>query len=288
MPGSETTDKVLGSAGLARLIGRIKAYVIPDGTTIERKQDGTLGLKSGGIQSEFLSNGCVTTDKIASSAVTSDKLADGSVETSAIADGAVTDAKFTGALSIVKGGTGATSASVALISLGAAAVDHVHTIATASAAGFMSADDKAKLDSIKANIASLFVSISQMEIIIERNIVGDCVDFSRSGVSMSGFQLSEANDYISPNEAGTYDVVLVVTESDTVEGNTVELLVKSSSGSTIYSNELEFTDSNKTAVISTRLSLSSTDKLGVFIRKDTHNDSYTVKYTVNMEIRCVE
>lgn len=152
----------------------------------------------------------------------------------------------------------------------------------------MSADDKAKLDSIKANIASLFVSISQMEIIIERNIVGDCVDFSRSGVSMSGFQLSEANDYISPNEAGTYDVVLVVTESDTVEGNTVELLVKSSSGSTIYSNELEFTDSNKTAVISTRLSLSSTDKLGVFIRKDTHNDSYTVKYTVNMEIRCVE
>lgn len=85
MPGSETTDKVLGSAGLARLIGRIKAYVIPDGTTIERKQDGTLGLKSGGIQSEFLSNGCVTTDKIASSAVTSDKLADGSVETSAIA-----------------------------------------------------------------------------------------------------------------------------------------------------------------------------------------------------------
>lgn len=81
MPGSETTDKVLGSAGLARLIGRIKAYVIPDGTTIERKQDGTLGLKPGGIQSEFLSNGCVTTDKIASSAVTSDKLADGSVET---------------------------------------------------------------------------------------------------------------------------------------------------------------------------------------------------------------
>lgn len=90
MPDNETSEKGLGSTGLERLIGRIKAYVIPDGTTIERKQDGTLGLKSGGIQSEFLSNGCVTTNKIASSAVTSDKLADGSVETSSIADSAVT------------------------------------------------------------------------------------------------------------------------------------------------------------------------------------------------------
>ena len=133
MPDNETSEKGLGSTGLERLIGRIKAYVIPDGTTIERKQDGTLGLKSGGIQSEFLSNGCVTTNKIASSAVTSDKLADGSVETSSIADGAVTPAKVSdladlrgemglgdtlGALPVSCGGTGGVTAGAARDNLG--------------------------------------------------------------------------------------------------------------------------------------------------------------------------
>ena len=124
MPDNETSEKGLGSTGLERLIGRIKAYVIPDGTTIERKQNGTLGLKNGGIQSSHLSDGCVTTDKIASSAVTSDKLADGSVETRVIADGAVTPEKISdlaelrgemglgntlGALPVSSGGTGVTN-----------------------------------------------------------------------------------------------------------------------------------------------------------------------------------
>lgn len=122
MPDS-TAEKGLGSTGLERLIGRIKAYVMPDNATIERKQDGTLGLKSGGIQSEFLSNGCVTTDKIASSAVTSDKLADGSVDIGAIADVPGLRAEMglgntLGALPVANGGTGATSAQGALTNLG--------------------------------------------------------------------------------------------------------------------------------------------------------------------------
>ena len=166
MPVSEV-EKLLGSTGLAELIGRIKAAIAaagapPDGVTIDENEDGELeavvdqeggvtsyerhladivtadevtitkseenvvGLKPGGIQSEHLSNGCVTTDKIASKAVTSDKLADGSVETSAIADGAVTPEKISdlaelrgemglgntlGALPVSSGGTGVTSLS---------------------------------------------------------------------------------------------------------------------------------------------------------------------------------
>lgn len=57
----------------------------------------------------------------------------------------------TGILPIANGGTGATSAATARDNLGAAAESHSHSAATTSAAGFMSAADKTKLNSISTN-----------------------------------------------------------------------------------------------------------------------------------------
>lgn len=54
----------------------------------------------------------------------------------------------TGTLPIARGGTGATSASAAREALDAAASNHTHSNATTSAAGFMSAADKTKLDGL--------------------------------------------------------------------------------------------------------------------------------------------
>ena len=55
-----------------------------------------------------------------------------------------------GTLPLARGGTGATTAAGALAAIGAASAGHTHAVATASAAGFMSLDDKQKLDGIAA------------------------------------------------------------------------------------------------------------------------------------------
>lgn len=55
-----------------------------------------------------------------------------------------------GTLPIARGGTGATTAAGALAALGAASAGHSHAVASADAAGFMSVDDRAKLDGIAA------------------------------------------------------------------------------------------------------------------------------------------
>ena len=54
----------------------------------------------------------------------------------------------TDALSITNGGTGATDATTALNNLGAATVNHTHSVATTSTNGLMTSTDKTKLDSI--------------------------------------------------------------------------------------------------------------------------------------------
>lgn len=55
-----------------------------------------------------------------------------------------------GILPVTRGGTGASTAAGALAALGAASAGHAHAIASADAAGFMSVDDKTKLDGIAA------------------------------------------------------------------------------------------------------------------------------------------
>lgn len=55
-----------------------------------------------------------------------------------------------GTLPLARGGTGATTAAGALAALGAASAGHAHAVASAAAAGFMSVDDKQKLDGISA------------------------------------------------------------------------------------------------------------------------------------------
>lgn len=55
-----------------------------------------------------------------------------------------------GTLPLSRGGTGATTAAGALAALGAASAGHTHAVASSAAAGFMSLDDKQKLDGIAA------------------------------------------------------------------------------------------------------------------------------------------
>ena len=55
-----------------------------------------------------------------------------------------------GTLPLARGGTGATTAAGALAALGAASAGHSHAVASGTAAGFMSVDDKQKLDGIAA------------------------------------------------------------------------------------------------------------------------------------------
>lgn len=55
-----------------------------------------------------------------------------------------------GTLPLARGGTGATTAAGALAALGAASAGHGHSVASGTAAGFMSVDDRTKLDGIAA------------------------------------------------------------------------------------------------------------------------------------------
>lgn len=65
-----------------------------------------------------------------------------------------------GTIPVSQGGTGATTASGALTNLGAAAASHTHSAATASAAGFMSAADKSKLDGLSSSSSTFATDIS--------------------------------------------------------------------------------------------------------------------------------
>lgn len=96
------TEKFLDYDGLAVLVGLVKdsvgdAEVQVDGTTIS-KSGSTISVKPEGVGSTQLADGSVTTAKLGGSLV----------------------------VPIAKGGTGATSASQALTSLGAAAKSHTH------------------------------------------------------------------------------------------------------------------------------------------------------------------
>ena len=228
MPDS-TAEKGLGSTGLERLIGRIKAYVMPDNATIERKQDGTLGLKSGGIQSEFLASGAVTTDKIASKAVTSDKLADGSVDVVAISDIQGLRAEMglgdtLGALPIANGGTGATDAATALQNLGVILTDEVSSL---SAADGYAISPKGVLDYMEEK-ASTVVSGSGSIYLEGSGTRTGYIELSTSIGNADVFSVSSDKRTVTIKTAGTY--TFNVTCSSTADSSGDNSFFTASSG----------------------------------------------------------
>lgn len=101
---------------------------------------------TGSVTTDSIANGAVTAGKIAADAVTADKIATGAVTSDAIANGTITAADIaTGVIPDVSEFITETEADAAY-----AAKSHTHTAATTSAAGFMSAADKQKLDSLSA------------------------------------------------------------------------------------------------------------------------------------------
>lgn len=71
--------------------------------------------------------GAITSGKLAEGAVTNTKIANGAVTTNAIADGAIVNSKIGEAISIQKGGTGATNAAQALTNLGGESITNKST-----------------------------------------------------------------------------------------------------------------------------------------------------------------
>lgn len=91
---------------------------------------------------------------------------------------------ISGTLPISKGGTGATTAANARSALGAAASSHTHSNATQSAAGFMSAADKTKLDGISGGVGEF------------TEVITGPKTFS-NGISIEGFNDGDIKFYVN-------------------------------------------------------------------------------------------
>ena len=94
----------------------------------------TVKITDANVTTAKLADNAVTTLKITDANVTTAKLANGSVTTAKIADASVTNAKIAETITIANGGTGATTASAALTSIGAQATANISTNMTADSA----------------------------------------------------------------------------------------------------------------------------------------------------------
>lgn len=101
-------------------------------------------LPPGGVTTGDIANSAVTSDKIAADAVTGDKIASGAVTSDSIANGTITAADIAdGVIPDVSGFITTTTADSKY-----AAKSHTHANATTSADGFMSSEDKVKLNGL--------------------------------------------------------------------------------------------------------------------------------------------
>jgi microcystin-dependent protein len=145
--GAVTTTKIAdGNVTTAKLANSsVTNAKLADGNVTEAKiaDNAVTNLKvaSGAITEAKIADNAVTNLKVASGAITEAKIADnavtnlkvasGAITEAKIADGAITDVKFSGALSVAKGGTGATDIITARanLGLGSAATRNAGTLA---------------------------------------------------------------------------------------------------------------------------------------------------------------
>ena len=102
-------NKFMYSATKKQMREQLGIVDSPDLTDYFNKKTDKLDLATqvtGQLKNANIADNAITTSKIASLAITEDKLALSSVNNDKIADGAVTNAKFSGTLSVAKGGTG--------------------------------------------------------------------------------------------------------------------------------------------------------------------------------------
>ena len=182
-----------------------------------------------------------------------------------IKDGAVTDAKFTGVLSVIKGGTGATDADGARANLYAAALVHSHDLATSSASGFMSAADKAKLDSITPPFDLAYAIGESQNVVLGRNDPSASFNFSSSGMTKHNCSTSSTSLVIA--RAGVYEISLMVAADILQAGN--------NSSVTFYAGSLSWkgrvTMEEGSTAYTTRVNLNAGDQVSLFMTRDGVN-----------------
>lgn len=151
-----TAGKVANSATTATSANTANAIVA---------RDASGNFSAGTITAALSGNATTATTAAACSgnAATATKLATARTINGVAFDGSANISIATGVsgtIPVSQGGTGATTASGALTNLGAAAASHTHSAATASAAGFMSAADKSKLDGLSSSSSTFATDIS--------------------------------------------------------------------------------------------------------------------------------
>ena len=191
----------------------------------------------------------------------------------------MTDAKFTGTLSVIKGGTGATDADGARANLYAAALVHSHDLATSSSPGFMSAADKAKLDGIIPP-SELAYAIGQQSTTLHNGMRTFFFNFASSGVSKHNCSTSAQGLVVE--KQGRYDIsITVYADIDVAANNTDIRLI---AGSLDWTGSMSITKT--TLTYSTKVNLSSGDSV-VLTGERYHSTGGTIAYDISVSVEQV-
>ena len=188
-------------------------------------------------------------------------------------------AKFTGALSVIKGGTGATDAEGARANLYAAALVHSHDLATSSTPGFMSAADKAKLDSITPP-SELAYAIGQQSTTLSSGMKTFSFNFASSGVSKHNCSTSVQGLVIE--KSGRYDIsITAYADIDITANNTDIRLI---AGSLDWTGSMSVTKT--TLAYSTKVNLSAGNSV-VLIGERNLLTGGTITYDISVSVEQV-